>query len=318
MIKNILVTGGLGLLGKPLVTFLKKKKYNVFVLDRSKNKKRNRLIKGRNINFIYGNYQNKNFLKKTIKNRKINIIFHTGAITQVLEGLKYPLKTYKNNIMGTINILECIREINPKILLIYSSSDKAYGEIKKRNYLESDNLNSIYPYDLSKTCSDLICQSYSKVYNLKVAIVRCGNLFGPGDFNKNRIIPETILSTIKNQRLRIRSSGKLIRDYLYVDDAVKAYFMIMNKLKNTNSKILIYNVGSKDNLSVIKLVNMLLGLMKRKDLKPIILNKSKKELKLQKLNDNKIRKELKWRQTITLKKGLNTTINWYKENRNLF
>ena len=318
MIKNILVTGGLGLLGKPLVTFLKKKKYNVFVLDRSKNKKRNRLIKGKNTNFIYGNYQNKNFLKKTIKNRKINIIFHTGAITQVLEGLKYPLKTYKNNIMGTINILECIRQINPKIMLIYSSSDKAYGEIKKRNYLESDNLNSIYPYDLSKTCSDLICQSYSKVYNLKVAIVRCGNLFGPGDFNKNRIIPETILSTLKNQSLRIRSSGKLIRDYLYVDDAVKAYFMIMNKLKNSNSKILIYNVGSKDNLSVIKLVNMILGLMKRKDLKPIILNKSKKELKLQKLNDNKIRKELKWRQSITIKKGLNKTINWYKENRNLF
>ena len=318
MIKNILVTGGLGLLGKPLVTFLKKKKYNVFVLDRSKNKKRNRLIKGKNTNFIYGNYQNKNFLKKTIKNRKINIIFHTGAITQVLEGLKYPLKTYKNNIMGTINILECIRQINPKILLIYSSSDKAYGEIKKRNYLESDNLNSIYPYDLSKTCSDLICQSYSKVYNLKVAIVRCGNLFGPGDFNKNRIIPETILSTLKNQRLKIRSSGKLIRDYLYVDDAVKAYFMIMNKLKNTNSKILIYNVGSKDNLSVIKLVNMILGLMKRKDLNPIILNKSKKELKLQKLNDNKIRKELKWRQSITIKKALNKTINWYKEHKDLF
>ena len=318
MIKNILVTGGLGLLGKPLVTFLKKKKYNVFVLDRSKNKKRNRLIRGRNINFIYGNYQNKNFLKKTIKNRKINIIFHTGAITQVLEGLKYPLKTYKNNIMGTINILECIRQINPKILLIYSSSDKAYGEIKKRNYLESDNLNSIYPYDLSKTCSDLICQSYSKVYNLKVAIVRCGNLFGPGDFNKNRIIPETILSTIKNQRLKIRSSGKLIRDYLYVDDAVKAYFMIMNKLKNTNSKILIYNVGSKDNLSVIKLVNMILGLMKRKDLKPVILNKSKKELTFQKLNDNKIRKELKWKQSITIKKALNKTINWYKENKDLF
>ena len=318
MIKNILVTGGLGLLGKPLVTFLKKKKYNVFVLDRSKNKKRNRLIKGKNTNFIYGNYQNKNFLKKTIKNRKINIIFHTGAITQVLEGLKYPLKTYKNNIMGTINILESIRQINPKILLIYSSSDKAYGEIKKRNYLESDNLNSIYPYDLSKTCSDLICQSYSKVYNLKVAIVRCGNLFGPGDFNKNRIIPETILSTLKNQSLRIRSSGKLIRDYLYVDDAVKAYFTIMNKLKNSNSKTLIYNVGSKDNLSVIKLVNMILGLMKRKDLKPVILNKSKKELTFQKLNDNKIRKELKWRQSITIKKGLNKTINWYKENRNLF
>ena len=164
----------------------------------------------------------------------------------------------------------------------------------------------------------MICQSYSKVYNLKIAIVRCGNLFGPGDFNKNRIIPETILSTMKNQRLKIRSSGKLIRDYLYVDDAVKAYFMIMNKLKNKNSNTLIYNVGSRDNLSVVKLVNMILTLMNRRDLKPIILNKSKKELKFQKLNDNKIRKELGWKQSITINKALNKTINWYKENRNLF
>jgi len=246
------------------------------------------------------------------------MIFHTGATTQVLEGLKNPYKTYKNNIMGTINILECIREINPAILFIYSSSDKAYGEIKKRNYLESDNLNSIYPYDLSKTCSDLICQSYSKVYNLRIAIVRCGNLYGPGDFNMNRIIPETIISTIKNKRLKIRSSGKLVRDYLYVDDAVKAYYMIMNKMNSKKNKMLIYNVGSKDNLSVIKLVNFILLLMNKKNLKPIILNKSKKELKFQKLNDNKIKKELNWKQDISLKSGLNKTINWYKKNQSLF
>jgi len=318
MKKNILVTGGLGLLGKPLVTYLEKKKYNVFVLDKSKNKKRNKLIKKKRVYFIYGNFQNKPSIKKIIKNKKINMIFHTGATTQVLEGLKNPYKTYKNNIMGTINILECIREINPAILFIYSSSDKAYGEIKKRNYLESDNLNSIYPYDLSKTCSDLICQSYSKVYNLRIAIVRCGNLYGPGDFNMNRIIPETIISTIKNKRLKIRSSGKLVRDYLYVDDAVKAYYMIMNKMNSKKNKMLIYNVGSKDNLSVIKLVNFILLLMNKKNLKPIILNKSKKELKFQKLNDNKIKKELNWKQDISLKSGLNKTINWYKKNQSLF
>ena len=142
----------------------------------------------------------------------------------------------KNNTLGTINILETIRETNKSILLIYSSSDKAYGEIKKRKYLENDNLNSVYPYDLSKSCSDMICQSYAKVYDLKIAIVRCGNLFGPGDFNKNRIIPETIVSSMKNQKLKIRSSGKLVRDYLYIDDAVKAYFMIMNELKKKRQK----------------------------------------------------------------------------------
>ena len=319
MKKNILITGGLGLLGKTLVKFLSKKKYNVFVLDKSKNKKRNKLISRKVASFVYGNFQNKPLLKKIIKNKKINIIFHTGAITQVLQGLRDPYGTYKNNIMGTVNILECIREVDQSILFVYSSSDKAYGEVKNRNYLENDNLSSIYPYDLSKTCSDLICQSYFTVYKLNVAIVRCGNLFGPGDFNLNRIIPETIISLINNKRIKIRSSGKLVRDYLYVDDAVNAYYMILKNLeKYKNKKLLIYNVGSKYNLSVLQLVNLILNLMKKKHLKPIIMNKSKQEINFQKLNDNKIKRDLGWKQKVSLKSGLFKTIRWYQDNYKLF
>jgi len=318
MKKNVLVTGGLGLLGKPLISFLEKKNFNVFVLDKSKNQKRNKLIKKNKISFIYGNFQNKPLLKKIIKKKKIKIIFHTGAITQVLEGLRDPYKTYKNNIMGTINLLELIREIDSNILFIYSSSDKAYGEIKKRDYLETDKLDSVYPYDLSKTCSDLICQSYSKVYDLNVAIVRCGNLYGPGDFNKNRIIPETIISTIQNKKLKIRSSGKLVRDYLYVDDAVNAYYLIMNEMLKKGKKLLIYNVGSKDNFSVVSLVKLILKIMNKDKLKPIILNKSKQEINFQKLNDKKIRKELGWKQNVSMALGLKNTINWYKKNYSFF
>ena len=318
MKKNVLVTGGLGLLGKPLISFLEKKNFNVFVLDKSKNQKRNKLIKKNKISFIYGNFQNKPLLKKIIKIKKIKIIFHTGAITQVLEGLRDPYKTYKNNIMGTINLLELIREIDSNILFIYSSSDKAYGEIKKRDYLETDKLDSVYPYDLSKTCSDLICQSYSKVYDLNVAIVRCGNLYGPGDFNKNRIIPETIISTIQNKKLKIRSSGKLVRDYLYVDDAVSAYYLIMNEMLKKGKKLLIYNVGSKDNFSVLSLVKLILKIMNKDELKPIILNKSKQEINFQKLNDKKIRKELGWKQNVSMALGLKNTINWYKKNYSFF
>ena len=188
-----------------------------------------------------------------------------------------------------------------------------------RNYLENDNLSSIYPYDLSKTCSDLICQSYFTVYKLNVAIVRCGNLFGPGDFNLNRIIPETIISLINNKRIKIRSSGKLVRDYLYVDDAVNAYYMIMKTLeKYKNKKLLIYNVGSKYNLSVLQLVNLILDLMKKKHLKPIIMNKSKQEINFQKLNDNKIKRDLGWKQKVSLKSGLFKTIKWYQDNYKLF
>ncbi len=319
MKKNILITGGLGLLGKPLVSFLNTKKYKVFVLDKSKNKERNKIIKKNVAGFVYGNFQNRLLLKKIIKTKKINIIFHTGAITQVLEGLKNPYETYENNIMGTVNILECIRKIDKSILFIYSSSDKAYGEINNRNYLEGDNLSSIYPYDLSKTCSDLICQSYYKVYHLNIAIVRCGNIFGPGDFNLNRLIPETIISLINNRRIKIRSSGKLVRDYLYVDDAVNAYYLIMKALqKFKNKKLLIYNVGSKYNLSVIKMTNLIHKLMNKNHLKPIITNKSKQEINFQKLNDNRIKKDLRWKQKISLNTGLKKTIEWYKENLNLF
>ena len=309
---NILITGGLGLVGKSLISLLARKNYNVFVLDKSNNKIRNKLIKGKQIKFVYGNFQNKPFIEKIIKKNKISVIFHTGAITQVLDSLKKPYETYMNNIMGTINILDCIKKINPKIIFIFSSSDKAYGEAKNKYYLETDSLSSVYPYDLSKSCADLICQSYSNVYGLKIGIVRCGNLYGPGDFNKNRIIPETIMSALDNKKLKIRSSGKLVRDYLYITDAVDAYYMIMKNLKLNNSKnLLIYNVGSKDNMSVIKLVNLILSLMNKKHLKPIILNKTKKELIFQKLNYSKIKRELNWRQKVTIKKGLRYTINWY-------
>lgn len=315
---NILITGGLGLLGKSLVSFLSIKNNNVFILDKSKNKTRNKLIKGKQIKFIYGNFQNMPFIEKIIKKNKINVIFHTGAITQVLEGLQKPYETYKNNIMGTINILHCVRKINPKIIFIFSSSDKAYGEANNKYYLETDNLSSVYPYDLSKSCADLICQSYSKVYGLKIGIVRCGNLYGPGDFNKNRIIPETIMSALHNKSLKIRSSGKLVRDYLYITDAVDAYYKIMKNLKSNNAKnLLIYNVGSKYNMSAIKLANLILSLMNKKHLKPVILNKSKRELIFQKLNYSKIKKELNWKQKVTIKKGLKNTIDWYTKYHSL-
>ena len=315
MKKNILITGGFGLLGQSLSGNLDKKKFKIYVLDKIKNKKRNKFLYKKNLNIIHGDFNDKDFILKIIKNKKIKIIFHTGAVTQVLQSLKNPSETYQTNIMGTLNILESIKEIDKNIIFIYSSSDKAYGELTSRNYLESDNLNSIYPYDLSKSCSDLICQSYSKVYDLRVAIVRCGNLYGPGDFNFKRIVPETIISCIKQKSLTIRSSGKLIRDYLFIGDAVQAYILIMNKLLiNKKKNMLIYNVGSKYNLSVIQLVKLILKLMNKSNLKPKILNFSKREIQFQKLNFNKIRKELKWKQTVSMIVGLKLTIEWYIKN----
>lgn len=314
--KNILITGGFGLLGRNFFKLLNSKKHKVFILDKKKNffKKFELNIKKNNI--IIGNYLNQKLIIKIIKKKKISTIFHTGATTQVLEALDNPEKTYINNIFGTINLLEAIKKINKKIIFIFSSSDKAYGEVKSKSYKETTSLNGIFPYDLSKSCADLICQSYSKVYNLKVGILRCGNLYGPGDLNMRRIVPETIISALMNKNIIIRSNGKLIRDYLHVNDAANAYFLLMKKLSNTQQNLRIYNVGSKYNLSVLDLVKMILNIINNKKTKIIVKNYSKNEIKFQKLNYNKIKKELKWKQKINMNEGLKDTIDWYKQHLN--
>ena len=301
-------------MGKSLISKLVSEKHKVFVLDKEKNFERVKSFKIYKAKFIYGNFENKNLVKNIIKNNKIEAIFHLGAITQVLYALQNPYLTYQTNIIGTLNIIDSIRELRRNILFIYSSSDKAYGEIKKRDYTEKDNLNPIFPYDLSKSSSDLICQSYSKNFGLRVGIVRCGNLYGPGDFNIKRIIPDTIISALKERRLIIRSNGKLRRDYVFIDDASNAYYLIFKKLIYSKKKLLIYNVGSSDNLSVIEIVNLILKRMRKQYLKPIIKNISNKEIINQSLNYRKIRREISWKPRVKLIKGIDLTIKWYKEN----
>ena len=311
---NILVTGGFGLLGKPLVSKLINNNNNVFVLEK-KSTNRKIYLKKLPKKIIIGDFRNKKKVERIIKKYKINIIFHLGAITQVLESLKNPIETHETNVMGTINLLECIRKINKKIIFIYSSSDKAYGELNNRSeYKEDDKLDATYPYDVSKSASDIICQSYSKTYSLKVGIIRSGNIYGPGDLNLKRLIPEVIISSIENKRFKIRSSGKLLRDYVYVDDVVDAYLKVYKKLKNSKNLLKVYNVSSKYNYSVINIVKIILKYMNKNNLKPLIMNHSKQELKFQRLNFSKIKRELNWYPKIGIKQGINETIDWYIKN----
>ena len=311
MKKNILITGGFGLLGKVLVLRLINLKHNVFILEK-KNTKRLKFLPKKPKKIIAGDFTNKKLVGKIIKDNKINVIYHLGAITQVLDSLKDPYKTHQINVMGTINFLENIRLINRKIIFIYSSSDKAYGELKNRQeYKEGDSLDSVYPYDVSKSASDLICQSYCKTYSIKVGIIRCGNIYGPGDFNLKRLIPEVILSTIEKKNFIIRSDGKSTRDYVYVEDVADAYLKLFKKIKNSKDKLKIYNVSSKFNYSVLEIVNMILKKMNNTKLKPKVLNNSKQELNFQRLNYSKIRRELKWNPKIDIETGLKKTIDWY-------
>jgi len=301
-----------------LYNFLKDKRYNVYILDKKKNFLKKNYFKVDKKKVFLGDYLDKDYVKKIIIKNKINVIFHTGAVTQVLLALKDPEYTYNNNINGTLNFLEIIRKINKKIVFIYSSSDKAYGEVGKKSYKEETCLNSIFPYDVSKSCSDLICQSYAKTYNLKIGILRCGNLYGPGDFNTGRLINGFIISKIKNKRFIIRSNGKLVRDYLYVGDAVNAYYLTMRALINKKKNLRIYNVGSKYNLNVLEMTSKVSKIVDNKEANLKILNSSKNEISFQKLNYKKIMKELNWSQKVDLNTGLKKTIEWYKSYINLF
>ena len=241
-----------------------------------------------------GNFCKKKFVEKIFKKYKFSGIFHLGAQTQVLKALKNPYETFTINILGTINFLEIMRKKNLKIPFIYSSSDKAYGELEKKFYLENDKLNAIFPYDTSKSSSDLICQSYSKTYNLNVGIIRSANIFGPNDLNTKRIVPETIISILSNKKLNIRSSGKQKRDYIYVEDVTRAYFKLFKYLEKKNGDLKIYNIGSKYNLSTIQIIKKIYKIMKIKE-NFEIKNFSKLEINNQRLNYNKIRKELHWK-----------------------
>ena len=172
-------------------------------------------------------------------------------------------------------------------------------------------MDGIYPYDVSKSASDLICQSYSKTYGLKIGIIRCGNIYGPGDLNLGRLVPEVILSTIAKKKFIIRSNGKARRDYVFVEDVVGAYLKLFNKIKSSKDYLKIYNVSSKFNYSVLQVVNMILKKMNNVKLKSIVSNTSKQELNFQRLNYSKIKRDLGWKPKTDMQIGLEKTISWY-------
>lgn len=320
--KNILVTGGLGILGASLVKKLDKaKKYKIFILDRSKKLDKIKVLdlnKLKSVKIIKGNFIDYKTVFKIIKNNNIGVIFHLGAITQVIDAYKSPMETFYSNIIGTINILESVRNLKKDIIIIFSSSDKAYGTLSGNAYIESHQLKGNYPYDVSKSSSDLIVQSYVKTYNLKAGIIRSGNIYGPGDLNIDRLVPHVIISTLNKKKSILRSNGNLIRDYIYVEDVTNAYYLLMKKMRKTKERLKIYNVGSKENLTVKKFVKLITIMINKKEVTPIIKNNSKIEIYRQKLNYTRIRKDLKWAPKFKLKESLKNTVSWYKKNLSFF
>ena len=312
--KNVFITGCTGLLGSWLTKTLVEMGAEVTGLIRDLVPKSNLNWSGFNnqINIVRGDLNDYFLLERVLNEYEIDTIFHLAAQTIVSTANRNPISTFETNIKGTWNILEASRKSRVIKRIVVASSDKAYGEHEKLPYDEDMSLKGRHPYDVSKSCADLIAQSYGYTYNLPIGITRCGNFYGGGDLNFNRIVPGTIKSVLNNEKPIIRSNGKYIRDYIYIKDAVKAYMTLAESLDNPNIRGP-FNFSNESQVSVLEIVNMILNLMNREDLTPIILNEADNEIKHQYLSAKKARTEIGWESEYELIDGLKETILWYKK-----
>ena len=313
--RNVFVTGCTGLLGSWLVKNLVDKEANVVGLIRDWVPESNLILQEtiNKITTVRGEIENYALIERAINEYEIDTVFHLAAQTIVSIANRNPASTFETNIKGTWNMLEACRRNSTVKKIIVASSDKAYGEHKILPYSESAPLKGSHPYDVSKSCADLISYTYYNTYKLPVCVTRCGNFFGGGDLNFNRIVPGTIRSVIFNERPVIRSDGKFIRDYIYILDAVKAYLYLAEKMENKNIHGEAFNFSNEIQLTVLELTNKILETMGRKDLKPIVLNEVKGEIKHQYLSARKARNILGWKPKYTFEQGLKETVEWYKK-----
>lgn len=264
---------------------------------------------------VRGDIQDRDLLERALGEFEVSAVFHLAAQTVVSVANRNPVSTFSSNIEGTWNLLEACRRSPSVRAVVQASSDKAYGSTTKLPYTEETPLGAQYPYDVSKSCADLIAQSYGLTYGLPVAVTRCGNIYGGGDLNWNRIVPGTIRSILRGERPIIRSNGKFLRDYFYVEDAVAAYMLIAQHLLSGSNTVLCgraYNLSNELAVSVSDLVSLILKEL-NSSLQPEIRNQARNEIENQYLNAGRARQELGWRPLFTLEEGLTATIRWYRQ-----
>jgi len=312
--QNVFVTGCTGLLGSWLTRALVERGANVTGLIRDLVPKSNLNWSGFNdkITIVRGEIEDYFLLERTINEYEIDTVFHLAAQTIVTIANRNPVSTFESNIKGTWNVLEACRRSPLVKRIIVASSDKAYGNQEKLPYDENTPLEGRHPYDVSKSCADLLCRAYFETYKLPVCVTRCGNFYGGGDLNFNRIVPGTIRSMLNKEAPIVRSDGTLIRDYFYIEDAVEAYLCLAEKMEELNIQGEAFNFSNEIQVTVLELVNKIIKIM-GSNLKPKILSEATNEIKHQYLSAKKSREILNWKPKYTLKDGLRRTIKWYEE-----
>jgi CDP-glucose 4,6-dehydratase len=313
--RSVFVTGGTGLLGSWLVKQLIEGGSNVVCLVRDW-VPQSELVRMRyieQVNTVRGDIIDRDLIERALGEYEVEVVFHLAAQTIVGIANRNPVSTFSTNIEGTWSLLEACRR-SPKVAsIVVASSDKAYGDQEHLPYKETMPLQGRHPYDVSKSCADLIAQTYAVSYNLPVAITRCGNFYGGGDLNWNRVVPGTIRSVIRGERPVVRSDGNFVRDYFYIEDGAAAYMLLAERLASyAGLRGQAFNFSNESQISVLDMVELILRKMKS-SLRPEVLNQASNEIRHQFLSAERARTMLNWQPQFTLESGIDRTLAWYRE-----
>jgi len=313
--RPVFVTGATGLLGGWIVKALDGLRAEVVCLVRDwvpqSELVRTALLE--RVTVVRGDVRDQGTLERALNEFEIVTVLHLAAQTIVGIANRNPVSTLETNVAGTWALLEACRRCPNVKQVILASSDKAYGEQVELPYTEATPLQGRHVYDVSKSCADLVAQSYAQVFGMPVAVTRCGNFYGGGDLNWNRIVPGTIRSIVRGTAPVIRSDGSFVRDYIYAEDAVQAYLFLAEQLEhNPALRGEAFNFSNETQITVLELVRKIGGMM-GSSLAPQVLNQASNEIERQYLSAEKARRVLGWQPQYTLDTGLAKTIAWYRE-----
>lgn len=314
--KRVFVTGATGILGSWVVKELVIRGAYVvaLVLDSDPHSELSRSGTIHRVHIVNGALEDFHTLERAIVAHEVDTVFHLGAQAIVTVAQRSPLSTFEVNVRGTWNLLEVCR-IHPDLVqrVVVASSDKAYGEHTELPYTENMCLAGRYPYEVSKSCADLIAKSYFHAYGVPVGIARCGNIYGGGDLNWSRIVPGTIRSLFRGEPPILRSDGQFLRDYVYVKDVSCAYLLLAERLDSVEVRGEAFNFSNESRVTVMGIVDKIREAMNCGHIKAKVLNEANGEIRNQYLCSEKAKRVLGWKTSYNLEEGLKETVAWYSK-----
>lgn len=312
--RRVLVTGATGLVGGAVVSALLAAGATAIVLVRDADR-RSYLYRSRDVDrcvVVAGTLEDPRIAERAVVESEADTVIHLAAQPIVGTALRAPLATFEANIRGTYNLLDACR-VHADLVrsVVVASSDKAYGDQGGAAYSEVGPLAARHPYDVSKACADMLAQAYAATYEMPIAIARCGNIFGPGDLNWNRLIPGTIRALFREERPLLRSDGTMVRDYIYVKDVADAYLLLASQAAEPANRGQAYNFSAGSPLTVFEVVGRIGAAMGKAHLAPVVEASARHEIPRQVLSTDKARTALGWAAQHEFDEGLRETINWY-------